>query len=111
MKKLFGVLGLMAVAAAALAFNGGVSGYIPDNADEDEFAVLADSKSVDVVFDWPDGAAYWVTVYGRSHNELGKFNLLEGDTINLTGGGLFYLEIISKDDTAGDWSASWEDTD
>jgi len=99
-----------ALAAAAYAFDGYVSGYVNDNTDEDEFALLADSGNLDVVFDWPEGADFWVTVYGRDHNELAEFDLSEGDTINLTGGGLFYLEVFANDGF-GEWSAEWTDTD
>jgi len=110
-KVLLFALAALVVAPAALAFNGSVSGYITDNTDEDEFAVVGDSDKVSVVFTWPSGAEYWVTVYGRNHNKLGEFNLLEGDTIDLTGTGLFYLEIYAADGTSGNWAASWEDTD
>ncbi len=99
-----------ALGAAAYGFEGSVSGYIADNTDEDEFALLADSSDIDVVFDWPAGASFWVTVYGRDHNELAEFDLSEGDTINLTGGGLFYLEVFSKSGY-GAWAADWTDTD
>jgi hypothetical protein len=99
-----------ALAAAAYGFEGSVSGYVTDNTDEDEFTVLADSKDIDVVFDWPAGTSFWVTVYGRNHDELAEFDLTEGDTINLTGGGLFYLEVFSKSGY-GAWSAAWTDTD
>ncbi len=111
MKKLLLLAILMgALAGAAAAFNGSVSGYVTDNTEEDEFALLADSTNLDVNFIYPSGADFYVTVYGRSHNELGEFRLADGAAINLTGGGLFYLEIFSKD-TGGDWSATWEDSD
>jgi len=110
MKNLLVVLALLTAAGAAVALDGKVSGYIRDNADADEFAVLADSSNLDVVFNWPAGAEFWVTVYGRNHNELGEFDLGEGDTINLTGGGLFYLRVFSNSGY-GDWSATWSDTD
>jgi hypothetical protein len=111
MKKIALVLAAaMALAATAFALDGSVSGYILDNTDEDEFALLADSGDIDVIFDWPAGAEYWVTVYGRSHNELGDFNLNDGDTINLTGGGLFFLEVYAVSGS-GAWAAEWTDTD
>ncbi len=100
----------VAVAAAAYGFEGSASGYVTDNTDEDEFALLADSADLDVVFTWPAGTAFWVTVYGRDHNELEEFDLTEGDTINLTGGGLFYLEVFSTNGY-GTWTATWSDTD
>ncbi len=111
MKRMAWVLAaVVAVAAAAYAFDGSVSGYIKDNTDEDEFAVLADSVDIDVIFDWPAGTEFWVTVYGRDHNELEDFDLTEGDTINLTGGGPFFLEVYSVSGI-GAWAAEWSDTD
>jgi len=111
MKKMAWLLAaVVALAAAAYALDGSVSGYIKDNTDEDEFAVLADSGDVDVVFDWPDGTEFWVTVYGRNHDELKDFDLTEGDTINLSGGGLFFLEVYSASGS-GAWAAAWSDTD
>jgi hypothetical protein len=111
MKRVFWVLAAAtALGSAAYGFEGSVSGYIVDNTDEDEFAILADSSDIDVVFDWPTGAVFWVTVYGRDHNELNEFDLTEGDTINLTGGGLFFLEVFSTSGY-GAWAADWTDTD
>lgn len=111
MKRVLWVLvAATALGATAYGFEGSVSGYIADNTDEDEFALLADSSDIDVVFDWPAGAAFWVTVYGRDHNELAEFDLTEGDTINLTGGGLFFLEVFSTSGY-GAWAADWTDTD
>lgn len=103
------MVAVLALAATASAFEGYVSGYIKDNADTDEFALLADSGDIDVVFDWESGEFY-VTVFGRDHNKLGEFNLLDGETINLTGGGLFYLRVWATSGF-GDWSAEWTDTD
>jgi hypothetical protein len=111
MKRMAWVLAAaMALAATAYALDGSISGYIKDNTDEDEFAVLGDSDDIDVIFDWPAGAEFWVTVYGRNHNELGDFDLNDGDTINLTGGGLFFLEVYSVSGS-GAWAAEWADTD
>ncbi|MGD8719379.1 MAG: hypothetical protein PVH29_11235 [Candidatus Zixiibacteriota bacterium] len=111
MKKLLLALAVSTLVsvAAASAFDGYVSGYITDNADTDEFALLADSRDIDVTFDWESGDFY-VTVFGRDHNELGEFYLNEGETINLTGGGLFYLRVWSTSGY-GEWSADWVDTD
>jgi hypothetical protein len=111
MKKVLAVVAVMlAVAAAAYGFDGYVSGFITDNTEEDEFAVLADSSLVEVDFDFPAGAQFWVTVYGRNHNELGEFDLSEGATIELKGTGLFFLEVFSKSGS-GTWSAEWTDSD
>ena len=111
MKRVLTVVAVMlAAAAAAYGFEGYVSGYITDNTDEDEFALLADSDYIEVDFEFPDGTQFWVTVYGRNHNELGEFDLTEGTTIELTGTGLFYLEVFSKSGS-GTWSAEWDDTD
>lgn len=110
MRRLVWVLAAAFTVAAAYGFEGSVSGYITDNTDEDEFALLADSDDIDVIFDWPAETVFWVTVYGRDHNELAEFDLTEGDTINLTGTGLFFLEVFSTSGY-GAWSAEWTDTD
>ena len=111
MRRLVWILAAaLTVAAAAYGLDGSVGGYITDNTDEDEFAILVDSKDIDVVFDWPAGAVFWVTVYGRGHDELAEFDLTEGDTVNLTGGGLFFLEVFSTSGY-GAWAAEWTDTD
>ena len=110
MKRVLMVVAAMLAAAAAYGFEGYVSGYITDNTDEDEFAILADSNYIEVDFDYPAGGQFWVTVYGRNHNELGEFDLTEGTVIELTGTGLFYLEVFATSGF-GEWSAEWEDTD
>ncbi len=111
MKRVFWVLAAAtALGAAAYGFEGSVSGYVTDNTDEDEFAILADSDYIEVDFDYPDGAQFWVTVYGRNHNELGEFDLTEGATIELSGTGLFFLEVFSTSGY-GAWAADWSDTD
>lgn len=109
-KALLVFVATLMAAAAAYGIDGYVTGYITDNTDEDEFALLADSSLIEVDFDYPDGAQFWVTVYGRNHNELGEFDLTEGSTIELTGTGLFFLEVFSTSGY-GEWSAEWEDTD
>ena len=84
------------------------SGYLDGPGDSDSWDVNLENKFVDVVFTWPLGAEYWVTVYGMYGDELGNFNLNEGETIQLSGGGKFTIQIYSVKG-AGSWTATWED--
>lgn len=84
------------------------SGNIKNTNDTEEFGIDLNSGDVDVTFDYPVGADFWVTVYGMNHNHLGTFRLDDGEVIELTGGGQFYLEVYSKSGT-GEWSCEWYD--
>lgn len=84
------------------------SGHLDGPDDSDTWDIDLNDKVVDVVFTWPLGAEYWVTVYGMYGDELGNFNLNEGETIQLSGGGKFTIEIYSVKGT-GSWTATWED--
>ncbi|MCP4228632.1 MAG: hypothetical protein GY771_00590 [bacterium] len=84
------------------------SGNISSTNDTEEFGIDLNSTAVDVTFDYPVGADFWVTVYGMDHNHLGTFRLDDGEVIELTGGGQFYLEVYSKSGT-GAWSCEWYD--
>ncbi len=93
---------LFAGAALADSANGNVSG----DKDWDVIDLYTDNTDVDVTFTFPQGADFMVTVCGRDQNYLGEFHLLEGETINLTGGGQFYLLVHCLNST-GTWSAAW----
>jgi hypothetical protein len=84
------------------------SGYLDGTDDSESWNLNLTSKYVDVVFTWPLGAEYWVTVYGMYGDELGTFNLEEGETIQLSGGGKFTIEIYSVKGS-GSWTATWTD--
>jgi hypothetical protein len=92
--------------SAAAVWAGSASGAVNSDSDWDVIDLYTDNTNIDVTFSWPAGADFMVTVFGRSHNYLGEFNLLDGETINLTGGGQFYLAVHAVTDK-GSWSAYW----
>ena len=98
----------LVVAAAASAGTFTESGYLDGPGDSDSWDINALNKVVDVVFTWPMGAEYRVTVYGMHGDKLGDFDLNEGETIQLSGGGKFTMKIYSAAG-AGSWTAEWED--
>jgi hypothetical protein len=85
---------------------GSASGTIDRDCDWDIFKLYTDDPNIDVTFSWPAGADFMVTVFGRTQNFLGEFHLLKDGTINLAGGGQFYIAVHSLNDT-GYWSAYW----
>ena len=91
---------------AAGAWAGSASGVVNSDSDWDVIDLYTDNVDIDVMFTWPSGADFIVTVFGLSHNFLGEFHLLEGEAINLTGGGQFYLAVHATNDK-GNWAASW----
>jgi len=101
---------LLAAAFGALlatgAWAGTASGAVNGDSDWDVIDLYSDNQDFDVTFTWPQGADFMVTVFGRDQNYLGEFHLLDGETINLTGGGQFYLAVHSLNGK-GSWTASW----
>lgn len=84
-----------------------LKGYLDEKGDADHFVVYAESDSLDVNFTYPDGAVFYVLVIGEKGQELGSFDLTDGEVIQLTGGGYFTMVIIShKGD--GKWTAIWD---
>jgi hypothetical protein len=85
------------------------SGYLKGPGDADRFELVAQHNHVDVTYTWPRGGTdFWVRIYGQTMNELGNFDLDDGDVIELTGGGKFTLEIYSRQG-AGNWAATYKD--
>jgi hypothetical protein len=103
-----GILALVFFVGAAYAATSTKSGYLDGPDDYEKWDLNLNNKIVDVVFTWPLGAEYWVTVYGMYGDELGTFNLVEGETIQLSGGGKFTIKIFS-DSGSGSWTATWDD--
>jgi len=106
-RKLLLIL-LLFSAAASCAGASTETGYLSGPGDSESWDLNLKNKVVDVVFTWPLNAEYWVTVYGMHGDELGNFNLNEGETIQLSGGGKFTIKIYSVKG-AGSWTATWED--
>ena len=85
------------------------SGYLNGPGSTYSFTVNAGSQNqVDVVFDYPYGSVdFWVKVVGEDgYSVLGDFDLDNGETIQLLGGGTFYLTVYSRMG-AGYWSAEY----
>jgi hypothetical protein len=81
------------------------TGYIYGETTKDRFDLIAPSDNVTVRFKVPDESHFYVGVYGKTGNPLGDFDLSKGDTIELTGGGKFSLEMYSRGDS-GYWAAT-----
>jgi hypothetical protein len=84
------------------------SGVLRGVNDSNKFDVFAESDKIEVEFDWPDNASFHVKVLGMAGDELGDFDLSEGEIIELTGGGKFSLIVYSKSGD-GPWSATYTD--
>ena len=85
------------------------SGYLSGPGASYTFTVNAGNvNSVDVTFSYPMGSVdFWIKVVGQDgYTILGNFDLDNGEIINLSGGGTFYLTIYSNYG-AGYWSADY----
>jgi hypothetical protein len=90
---------------------GGVteSGYLSGPGASYTFTINAGNVSyLEVPFTYPVGSVdFWVKVVGQDgYTVLGDFDLDNGEIIQLSGGGTFYLTIYSKSG-AGNWSATY----
>ncbi len=107
---LFILLALPIVFLAAINASAATEkGYLSGPGASYTFVVNAGSVSyVEVDFSWPKGAAdFWVKVVGQDgRTVLGNFDLDNGEIIQLSGGGTFYLTVYSNRG-AGNWSASY----
>jgi len=79
------------------------SGALDENGAQ-SFVVVAQKDPEDWKFTWPSDADFRVRVHDRDGDELGDFDLSEGSTITLRGGGKFTLEVRSEDGR-GAWTA------
>jgi hypothetical protein len=84
------------------------SGVLRGVNDSNKFDVFAESDKIEVEFAWPDDAYFHVKVLGMAGDELGDFDLSEGEIIELTGGGKFTLIVYSKGGD-GAWKATYTD--
>lgn len=86
------------------------TGYLSGPGEFRTFIVNAKINYVEVTFSYPKGATdFWVKVIGEDGIEvLGDFDLDNGEIIQLTGGGIFYLKIYSRAG-AGNWSAVYRE--
>ncbi len=84
-------------------------GYLAGPGASYTFTVNAGSITyLEVPFTYPVGSVdFWVKVVGQDgYTVLGDFDLDNGDIIQLSGGGTFYVTIYSKMG-AGNWSATY----
>jgi hypothetical protein len=85
------------------------SGYLSGPNASYTFTVNAGNVTyVEVPFTYPKGSVdFWVKVVGQDgYTVLGDFDLDNGEVIQLSGGGTFYLTIYSRMG-AGNWSATY----
>jgi len=85
------------------------SGYLSGPSASYTFTINAGSVSyLEVPFTYPKGSVdFWVKVVGQDgYTVLGDFDLDNGEIIQLSGGGTFYLTIYSRMG-AGNWSATY----
>ncbi len=85
------------------------SGYLAGPGASYTFVVNAGNNTyVEVPFTYPKGSVkFWVKVVGQDGSTvLGDFDLDNGEIIQLSGGGTFYVTIYSKMG-AGNWSATY----
>lgn len=87
-----------------------LAGSLRGTNDSNKFDVFAESDFIEVDFDYPSDAQVYVKVLGKTGDELGEFDLSEGDVIELTGGGKFSLIVHSRGG-GGAWSATYTDTE
>ena len=87
-----------------------MTGNLQGTGDSEEFKIELKSDKVEIDFDWSVYSRFWVKVYDKKREQIGDFDLKEGDVIVLKGGGVFYLVVYSKFG-GGQWIAWWEDWD
>jgi hypothetical protein len=71
------------------------SGFISGPGEEDEFSLDTEYTSLKLTFYFSDVWDPYCKIYGMNHNPLGEFRLSDGNVIQLTGGGLFYVAVGS----------------
>ena len=82
------------------------SGVLRGVNDSNKFDIFTEKQQLSITFTWPKGTEYHVKVHGMSGDELGDFNLNEGEIIDLSGGGKFSLTVYSRSGE-GPWSATY----
>jgi hypothetical protein len=83
-------------------------GYLTGPGDSCTWSIYAYSNYLEVPFTYPKGSVdFWVEIVGQDgYTVLGNFDLDNGEIIQLSGGGTFYLTIYSNYGS-GKWNASW----
>jgi hypothetical protein len=73
--------------------------------DTSSFVVEAAKDTEYWVFTYPDDASFSVKVMGKGGKQIASFDLKQGNTITLTGGGKFTLKVYAESGN-GSWSAT-----
>jgi len=81
-----------------------ITGNINSKDEVNSFTIHCNMKSVEMAFEYPEKAEFWVTIAGEYGDKLGDFDLSKGKYITLTGGGTFTLTVYAKKGK-GEWSA------
>jgi hypothetical protein len=105
------MLVLVAFITSALAYIDAepIMGQIRSEPQVDKIAVDTDETPIYAVFYWDEEMQLWVRVVGQTGNQLGEFNLSDGDMITLKGSGKFTLEVFSKSGV-GNWEVEFSNT-
>jgi hypothetical protein len=82
------------------------TGYISGPGTEQEFGVYATKDPLELTFSWDSGMDPYCKVLGMNRNELGTFRLADGEIIELTGGGQFYI-IVGSYSGSGNWTSTY----
>jgi hypothetical protein len=82
------------------------AGKLRGTHDSNKFDLFLEPDYVEVEFDYPSDAKFFVKVLGKTGDELGEFDLSEGEVIELSGGGKFSL-IVHSQGGGGAWSATY----
>lgn len=96
------VTALVGVSNATITANP-LQGYLTGSGDIDKISIDTDETPVYAVFVWDEGMELWVRILGKTDNPLGDFNMAEGNSAELAGGGKFTLEVYSKGGS-GSWT-------
>lgn len=95
MKKIIYIALLISIATAGWCGDS-FSGELSGTGEAEEFEVVADYSPYEIEFRTPVECSFWVTVFDEKRDEIGDFNLIDGNIIRLTGGGSFYLRVRSE---------------
>lgn len=82
------------------------TGYIAGPGTEQEFGLNTTKSPLELTFSWDGGMDPYCTVLGMNRNELGTFRLADGEIIELTGGGQFYI-IVGSYSGGGNWTCTF----
>ena len=82
------------------------TGYISGPGTEQEFGLYANKDPLELTFSWDAGMDPYCQVLGMSRNPLGTFRLADGEVIELTGGGQFYI-IVGSYSGSGNWTCTY----